>query len=69
MGIGTLGGGDFFQVGLENYSEYESSQANKKKKIPIVISRISHFWSPTLTNFSYFVFVSLFSMVYTPPTH
>ena len=24
MGIGTLGGGDFFQVGLENSSEYES---------------------------------------------
>ena len=29
MGIGTLGGGDFFQVGLENSSEYES-QTNKK---------------------------------------
>ena len=39
---------------------------NNKKIIPIVISTISHFWSPTLTNFWYSVFVSLFSMVYTP---
>ena len=35
MGIGTLGGGDFFQVGLENFlyknSEYESQQKNDYK--------------------------------------
>ena len=30
-------------------SEYKS-QAEKKKMIPIVISTISQFWSPTLTN-------------------
>ena len=47
-------------------SEYKS-HAKKKKKIPIVISTISHFWSPTLTNLWYSVFVSLFSLVYTPP--
>ena len=53
MGIGTLGGDDFFQVGLETpcikKSEYESQA--KKKMILIVISTIPHFWSPTLTNF------------------
>ena len=47
-------------------SKYES-QAKKKKMILIVISTISHF--PTLTNFWQFVFVSLFSMIYTPSTH
>ena len=36
-------------------SEYESKK--KKKMVPIVISTISHF-----------VFVSLFSMLYAPPT-
>ena len=33
----------------------------------MVISTISHFWSPTLTTSCQSVFVSLFSMVYTPP--
>ena len=38
--------------------------------IPIAISAISHFCFPTLTNFWWSVFVSLFSMVYTPlPTN
>ena len=50
MGIGTLGGGDSFEVRLENSlyknSEYESQT---KKMIQIVISRISHVWFPTLT--------------------
>ena len=47
-------------------SEY-ISYAKMKKMIPIVISTISHFWSPRLTNLWQSVFVSLFSMVYSPP--
>ena len=47
------------------YSEYESQT---KKVIPNVVSTISHFLSPTLTTFWQSVFVSLFSMVYTPPS-
>ena len=38
-----------------------------KKKISIVISTTSHFWSPTLTSLWWSVFVSLISMVYSPP--
>ena len=68
MGIGILGGGDFFQVRLEN-SVYKKSEYKFQAQqiIQIVISIISHFWSPTLTNLWYYVFVLLFSMVYTPP--
>ena len=47
-------------------SEYESYA---KRMILIVISKISHFSSPTLTNFWQSVFVSLFFMVYTLPSH
>ena len=61
MGIGTLGGGDSFEVGLQNSvyknSEYESQT---KKMIQIVISTISHVWFPTLTTFWQSVFVSLY---------
>ena len=60
VGIGTLGGGNVFQVGLEN-SQYKKQYKNsiknseynsqaKKKKILIAISTISHFWSPTIKN-------------------
>ena len=48
VGIGTLGEGDFFQVGLGNSlhkksSEYESQKKKKKKKkIPFIISTISY---------------------------
>ena len=45
-------------------SKFESQA---KKMIPIVISTISDLWSPALTNFWQSLFVSLFSMVYTPP--
>ena len=45
-------------------SEYKSQA---RKIIPIVISSISHFWSPIITNLWQSVFVSLFSIVYTPP--
>ena len=45
-------------------SEYEF-QTNKQK-IPIVISTISHFWSPTLTTVWQSVFVSSFSIIYAP---
>ena len=67
MGIGTLGGDDvFFKWDLKTpcvkNSEYKSQA---KETIPIVISTISHFWFPTLTNLWQSVFVSLFSMVYT----
>ena len=48
-------------------SEYKSQA--KKKMIPIVISTIFPFWSPTLTNLWQSVFVTLFSMLYTPTTH
>ena len=44
-------------------SEYESQA---KKMILIVLSTISHFWSPTFTYFWQSVFLSLFSMVYNP---
>ena len=59
----------FFQVGLENYlyKKYWIRISNKKM-IPIVIFAISHFRSPTPTTFWKSVFVSLFSMVYTPPS-
>ena len=64
----TLGGGDFFQMGLEN-SLYKKKNTNLKQKMTlIVISAIYHFWSSTLTTFWYSVFASLFSMVYTPPS-
>ena len=46
-------------------SEYKSQTS---KMILSLISTISHFWSPTLTTLCQFVFVSLFSMVYTPPS-
>ena len=65
MGIGTLTRGDFFRQDLEipctyiKNNEYKSQKKKKKKKkkkerkkekiIPIVISTISHFWSPGLT--------------------
>ena len=57
--IGTLGGnwhfrwGDFFQVGLKNslYKKIVNTNLKQKKKIPFVISPISHFWSPKLINF------------------
>ena len=48
VGIGTLGEGDFFQVGLGNSlhkksSAYESQKKKKKKKkIPFIISTISY---------------------------
>ena len=45
-------------------SEYKSQE---NKMIPSLISTISYFWSPTLTNFLQSVFVSLFSIVYAPP--
>ena len=49
---GTLGGGIFFRRDVKTLciknSEYKSET---KKMIPIVISTISHFWSPTLTTF------------------
>ena len=52
MGIGALGGGDFFRWDLKTPSiknnEYKFQA--KKKMILIVISTISHFWSPTLLN-------------------
>ena len=75
LGIGTLGGVDFFRWELKTpctkNSEYKSQAKRKtnkqKKKILIVNSTISHFWSPTLTNLQQSVFVSLFSIVYTPP--
>ena len=44
------------------------SQAKKKKKIPIVVSTISHFWFPAIANLWQSVFASLFSMVYTTLT-
>ena len=48
MGIRTLGGGDIFQVVLENSlykkSEYESQT---KKIIPFVNSTVCHFSFPT----------------------
>ena len=49
VGISTLGGGDFFQVRLEN-SLYQKlwTQISNKKMILIVISTI-HFWSSNLT--------------------
>ena len=40
----------------------------KKQLESIVIFAISHFRSPTPTTFWKSVFVSLFSMVYTPPS-
>ena len=49
MGIGTLGGDDFFQVGLENslYKKIVNTNLQEKKKknkmIPIVIFTISNF--------------------------
>ena len=48
-----LGGGAFFRWDLntpfmKNNSEYKSQA---KKKIPIVNSAISQFWSPTVTDF------------------
>ena len=45
-------------------NEYKSEA---KKIILMVISTISQFWSPTLTNLWYSVFLSLFSMVCTLP--
>ena len=56
-----FGWGLFFLVGLENSLYKKIVNANlrqkkkkkkkkKKRKIPIVISTISHFWSPSLTN-------------------
>ena len=55
MGIGTLGGGDFFRWELKTpcikNSEYKSQAEKKtKQKILMVNSTISHFWFPTLTN-------------------
>ena len=51
LGIDTLGWGDFFSWDFETpcikNGEYKSQA---KKMILIVISRISHFWAPTLTN-------------------
>ena len=65
MGIGTVGGGDFFRWDLKTpcirSSEYETQI---KKLILTVISTIFHFWPPTLTTFWQSVFVSLLSMVY-----
>ena len=52
---------------LNLYSSHDSIVI--EKVAVILISTISHFWSPTLTNFWWSVFASLFSMVYTPPTH
>ena len=53
MRIGFLDEGGFFQVGLENSIHIQKIEKmnlkQKKKMIPIVISTISHFWSPTLT--------------------
>ena len=70
VGISTLGEGWFLWTGVQNSlyknSEYESQD---KKMILIIIFTMCHFWSPTLTNFWWFVFVSLFSMVYAPHYH
>ena len=63
LGVGWAQEGIFFTY-IKN-SEYESQT---KKIIQIVISTISHFWSPNLTTFWQSVFVSLFCMVYTPPS-
>ena len=49
-------------------SEYKS-QANKKKMIPIVISTISHFCSPTLTNCGSLYLYRYFPWYILPPTH
>ena len=69
MGIGTLDGGEFFQVGLENSLYKKIVNANlkrkkKKKKIPIVISTISHFWSPTQKTFAILEIVVKFNFYY-----
>ena len=49
-----------------NLKQKKNKNKKNKKMIPIVISIISHFWPPTLTTSWYSVFVSLFSMAYTP---
>ena len=59
VGIGTLGEGDFFQVGLGNSlhkksSEYESQKKKKKKKKDSVYNFynfLRYFWSPILATF------------------
>ena len=48
-------------------SEYEPQAKKKKKMIPILISTIFYFWSPTVTHFWQSVFAPLFSIIYTPP--
>ena len=71
VGIGTLSWVSFSQVRLEKSLYKKKVNTNleqkkrKKKKIAIVSSTISHFWSCTLTNLGQSVFV----MVYNPPTH
>ena len=61
----------FFSGGTWKFPVYiKSVNMNLKqtnKMILIVISTISHFWSSTLTTSWQSVFVSLFSMIYTPP--
>ena len=76
MGIGTLGGGDFFQAGLENslYKKIVNTNFKQKKKkmIPIIISIISHFWSPKLKHLWYLVCICIFIFhgIYSPlPTN
>ena len=52
MGIGTLGGGNVFRWDMKTpcikNSEYKSQA--QKRMVSIVVSTISRFWSPTLTN-------------------
>ena len=58
VGIGTLGGGDYFRWDLKTPSIKNSDyKSQAKKMVPIVISTIPNFWSAALTSF-YFFFLS-----------
>ena len=65
-----LGGGDFFQVGLEN-SLYKKSEYKSlaKQMIPIAVSTISHFRSPTLTICGSLYLYLYFPWYILPPTY
>ena len=58
----------FFKLELKiSFTKNSECKSQAKQMILIVISTISDFWSPTLTNLWLLVFVLLFSMVYIPP--
>ena len=65
LGIGTLGGGDFFQVGLENSLDKNNEYKSQAKKYSDCNFYNSSLLVPYPNKFVVFVFV--FSMVYTPP--